>query len=161
MPRTRIPRPIFLIIPCGADKLDHAAPARDLYCGSMFRSSLAAVQAEAADTEATILILSALHGLITLDTVLEPYNVKMGDAGSVTAQTVAAQAAALGMDWESRPDVYAFLPNRYFAVLDEALRSDDVYASQVYEACGGIGEQRGVNRIVRETEYPALDEDAA
>lgn len=155
MTRNRTPRPIYLIIPCGADKSDHAAPARDLYTGGMFRMSLAAAESEAADTGATVLILSALHGLITLDTVLAPYNVKMGDAGSVTAEQVAEQADALGMLVENemgdrRADVYAFLPNAYFKVLDSALKPEGVYAAQVYEACGGIGEQRGVCRVVRD-----------
>lgn len=142
-------RPTWLVVPCGAAKLDHPAPARDLYTGSMFRYALAAALAEAEDTGATVLILSALHGLVELDQVLAPYNTKMGEAGSVDAATVAAQAQALGIRWEVRPDVYGLLPNAYFAVLDEALRLDDVYAAQVYEGCGGIGEQRKVCRVVQ------------
>lgn len=138
----------MIVIPCGADKLDVPAPAAELYVGGMFRSALAAAQAEAAACEGRVLILSALHGLVELDTVLAPYDVKMGDERSVTVDRLAEQAQELGVVWGC--DVYAFLPRAYFDRLDEALRRDDVYAAQVYEACGGIGEQRGVCRIVRE-----------
>lgn len=150
MPVTETHRPTFLVIPCGADKADAPAPAAELYVGSMFRMALAAAETEAAEIGATVLIFSALHGLVELDTVLAPYDVKMGDPGSVTVEQVAEQAQALGLTWEARADVYALLPKAYFAVLDAALRTDDVYAAQVYEACGGIGEQRGVCRIVRD-----------
>jgi hypothetical protein len=117
----------------------------------MFTLCLAAAEAEAAGTEAaTILVLSAKYGLVGIDEVIEPYDVKMGDRGSVTAGQVAAQAAERGIVYDAHPDVYAFLPNAYFACLDEALRADDVYAAQVYEGCGGIGEQRRVCRVVRD-----------
>jgi len=134
------------IIPCGSDKLDTAAPAEALYCGSMFRMALAA--ARDIDDEVRVLILSAKHGLIELDTIIEPYNVKMGDAGSVTAATVAAQAEALGVTWGT--ETYGLLPRAYYAVADEALRTHDVYLQDIYEADAGIGYQRGTcSTIVR------------
>lgn len=142
-------RRTWVIIPCGAAKAPVECPARDLYVGGMFRNALDAASSDAFDTGATVLILSALHGLITLDTVIAPYDVKMGDAGSVTADTVAAQATALGIQWLD--EVYAFLPGAYLRVADTALRSLDVYAQDVYEADAGIGYQRGTLRHVRES----------
>lgn len=144
MPTTR---PTWYVIPCGADKAAAPAPAAHLYTGGMFRMALAAAEAEAAETDGRVLILSALHGLVDPADVVAPYDVKMGDPGSVTVDTLAAQAAALGITWGA--DVYAFLPNAYFAQLDQALRADDVYAAQVYEGCGGIGDHRKVCRLVR------------
>lgn len=141
------PRPTFVIIPCGADKAAQPMPAAQLYTGSMFRLALQAA-AEAADN-ATILILSALHGLVTLDQVLAPYDCKMGDPGSVTAERVAEQAQALGITWEARADVYALLPKAYFKVLDQALRADDVFAADIYEADPGIGYQRGTCACIK------------
>lgn len=141
-------RETFLIIPCGSDKAEAPAPAAELYVGGMFRSALAAAKAEADACGGTVLILSALHGLIALDTIVAPYDCKMGDESSVSVERIAEQAQELGVVWGA--DVYAFLPRAYFDRLDAALRLDDVYAAQVYEACGGIGEQRGVCRIVRE-----------
>lgn len=144
---TRQPRPTFVVIPCGAEKADQPAPAAQLYTGGMFRLALQA--AADVDPDATVLILSALHGLVTLDTVLAPYDCKMGDPGSVTAEQVAEQARQLGMTWEARADVYALLPKAYFRVLDQALRADDVFAADVYEADPGIGYQRGTCACIK------------
>lgn len=127
----------------------------------MFRHTLDNVLKCAADDEAAglgpvrVLILSALHGLVELDQVVEPYDLKMGAAGSVTAQQLRDQALAFGFgwgdgdEWADRPgEVYALLPRPYLRVLDEALREIYVYVQDVYEACGGIGEQRRVNAHV-------------
>lgn len=158
---------ITYVIPCGAGKLDHAAPAGELYTGSMFQHTYENVARLAADDRASgrgpvrILILSALHGLLDVDQVVEPYELKMGAAGSVTAERLREQATALGMgwgdgdDWADRPgEVYALLPKAYLRVLDEALRELYVYVQDVYEGCGGIGEQRRVNAIIGR---PAVD----
>lgn len=138
---TQATAPVTMVIPCGGAKLDRPAAARDLYTGQMFRHTLAAAQAEADAIGGRVLILSAEHGLITLDTVIAPYDRKMGQAGSVTPDTIAAQALALGIDWGA--SVYALLPAAYYRPLDEALRAQDVY-----EATAGIGDQRHVNAIV-------------
>lgn len=154
---------ITYVIPCGAAKLDHAAAARDLYTGQMFRHTYENVAKLAAADQAAgrgggqvrILILSALYGLVEIDQEIEPYDLKMGAAGSVTVERVREQATALGMGWgdgdayEDGPgEVYALLPKAYLRVLDEALREIYVYVQDVYEGCAGIGEQRRVNAII-------------
>lgn len=142
---------IAVIIPCSGDKLDHAAPARDLYTGTMFRHTLAAAEKTATDARADgenaiVLVLSARYGLVTLDRVLDPYEQRMDQPGAIPAIEVARQALALGIDWGD--EVYAFLPAAYFKVLHEALWAIDVYPQPVYEAAPGIGYQRGVNANV-------------
>lgn len=143
---------ITYVIPCGGAKLNRRAPARELYVGSLFRHTLdnaersARLDAETLRRPARVLILSALHGLITPDTELDPYDLRMEQPGSVTAATLAAQAAAFGIDWGS--EVYALLPRPYLARLDEALRTLDVYVQDVYEGCGGNGDQRHVNAVI-------------
>lgn len=139
---------LFIVVPCCGEKLPHRAPARELYVGQMFRHTLAAALVEARDGAATVLVLSALHGLVRLDDELEPYDLRVGDAGSVEPAAVRAQAEALGVDWTC--EVYGFLPAAYLDLLDRALRPADVYVQDVYEACRGIGEQRSANRHVRE-----------
>lgn len=140
---------ITYVIPCGGAKADHPAQARDLYVGSMFRHTLAAAERMVAldvaegRGPARVLILSARYGLVGLDEVLEPYDLRMESHGSVTVEVLAAQALTLGIDWGS--DVYALLPRPYLARLDSALRTLDVYVQDVYEGCGGIGEQKRVN----------------
>lgn len=143
-------RPMVCVVPCGSEKLDHPAMARDLYTSTMFRLAWDAAMAEveAYEGQARILILSALHGLIDPATIVDPYDVKMGDPGSVSPETVTGQAIALGVEWGD--DVYGFLPSAYQSVLDEALRVLDIYPQQVYEATSGIGDQRHVCAVVRD-----------
>ena len=62
-------KPLFLIA-CSAHKLDHPAPARELYTGQAFRLAIAAADRCGAD----VLILSALHGLVQPGEVLAPYD---------------------------------------------------------------------------------------
>lgn len=141
---------ITYIIPCGGAKLDRAAPARALYVGAMFRHTLdnatrcAALDEAAGYGPARVLILSARHGLVDPDQILEPYDLQIGQPGSIPAATLTAQALEWGIDWGSQ--VYALLPRPYLARLDEALRALDVYVQDVYQAAtAGIGEQRRVN----------------
>lgn len=135
-----------MIIPCGAAKAARPARARDLYTGQQFRLTLAAALEQA--DPAHVLILSARHGLIALDQVVAPYDTKMGDPDSVTAEQVRSQLAGHGITWGNRPDVYAMLPKAYWAVLDAACRAEDIYPADVYEAAPGIGYQRQVASIV-------------
>ena len=142
---------IHYIIPCGAEKTTAAAPARNLYIGASFRNQLAAVEALAAHDRADgetvqILIMSALHGLVTLDTVLEPYDLKLTRRTGITVDALAATAEQAGIAWGD--EVYSFLPagqkSPYFARLAAALDTLDVWPQDVYEAAPGIGYQRGV-----------------
>lgn len=61
------------IIACSASKLDKAAPARDLYTGALFKASLAVAE----DMADRVVILSAKHGVLELDAVVEPYDVSL------------------------------------------------------------------------------------
>jgi hypothetical protein len=139
---------IYFVIPCGAAKADHATAAADLYTGSAFAHTLRAAQAEAAATErdlgatTAVLILSAKYGLLALDDVVAPYDVKMGQPDSIGADALTAQAAALGIDYDT--EVYALLPAAYRERLTAALDALDVAVQDVYEAAPGIGYQRGV-----------------
>ncbi len=141
---------VTYVIPCGGAKLARRAPASALYVGAMFRHTFdnatrcAALDVAAGLGPARVLILSARHGLVDPDQILEPYDLRIDQPGSVTAATLAAQALELGIDWGSQ--VYALLPRPYLARLDAALRTLDVYVQDVYQAAtAGIGEQRRVN----------------
>lgn len=65
--------PTHLLIGCGARKLDHAAPARDLYTGPLFRA--ARTYAEASGLPWAI--LSARYGLVMPEQVIEPYDYRL------------------------------------------------------------------------------------
>lgn len=114
------------VIPCSAAKLEHRAPALELYTGSLYRSALLAAAAlRAYGRVDSILVLSARHGLVALDTELDPYNVKMGDPGTISTAAVADQLAAvaeLGIE-AGRPglvELVPILPAAYDLVLRNA-----------------------------------------
>jgi len=82
-------RPLYLIA-CSARKLDKPAKARDLYKGQAF--TLATKAAAGAD----VLILSAKHGAIEPDSIIDPYNVTLSDMTKAErAAWTAATAAQL------------------------------------------------------------------
>jgi hypothetical protein len=66
--------PDLIVMACSAKKLAHAAPALDLYQGVMFSSFRANVQAGA---RPHVVILSALHGFVSADKVIEPYEQRL------------------------------------------------------------------------------------
>ncbi|WP_324618279.1 MULTISPECIES: DUF6884 domain-containing protein [unclassified Streptomyces] len=85
---------------CGGRKnsADHPVPAGKRYTGSYH---LALRRAADALTHngliGRVLILSSLHGLIRVDHPIGPYDMRMGDKGSVTTERLRQQAADLGI----------------------------------------------------------------
>jgi hypothetical protein len=157
---------ITYVIPCSGRKLPTAAPAAELYVGQMFRHTYErAVECARLDQAgglgpARVLILSARYGLITPERVIDPYDQKMGSPGSIDVKTLAEQAVALGIDWGCG-GVYGLLPRPYLARLDAALRTLDVFVQDVYEGCGGIGEQRRVNALISRPVITPIPEPSA
>ena len=82
-------RPVYLIA-CSAAKLDHRAPARDLYTGQAFRFAMQAASRAGAE----VWILSALHGLVHPDTELDPYNVTLSDMSAADRAAWTERTAA-------------------------------------------------------------------
>ena len=64
------------LVGCVKSKLTHAAPAADLYTSPLFRGRRAYVGRSCERW----LVLSALHGAVRPDVVLEPYDVTLNDA---------------------------------------------------------------------------------
>lgn len=122
-----------VIVPCGGAKLTEPAPAGDLYVGSYHRATRRAAAAIAADTGARVLILSALHGLLELDRVVAPYDLRMGQADSVTPARVAEQAVALGVD-----GAVTVLAGRAYADVVTAVWPD---ARRPLDGTRGMGDQ--------------------
>ena len=86
---------MMVIVACGAKKLDRPARARDLYVGSYFRACLAYALAIALAKD--IFILSAKYGLIGINDQIEPYDLKMGEPGSLTVSALSDQAGFGGL----------------------------------------------------------------
>lgn len=87
--------PPLVIIPCGAAKRAHRSPAGQLYTGSYHRACRA--WALSVVPSARVYILSAKHGLLALDDPVDPYDLKMGEAGSISAGQVREQARRKGL----------------------------------------------------------------
>jgi len=66
----------IVLIACVSKKLDRKAIAKDLYISQLFKNSLTYANKQKADK---IFILSALHYLLKLDDVIEPYNVTLSN----------------------------------------------------------------------------------
>ena len=132
------------VIPCGAEKLDHAAPARQLYSSSHWQWQLAQVEAYAERMGGTVLVLSAQHGLVDLDQELLPYDTTLDDSEScITPSELADQLEARGLDC-----VMTFLPRAYLQLLKEAAQLTPLRATVInqFMGCRGIGDQRKVLR---------------
>lgn len=68
------------LIACSAVKARHPMRAEDLYQGDLFRKSLAWARLTGRFQE--ILVLSAKHGVVQLEQVVEPYNMTLNDVGT-------------------------------------------------------------------------------
>ncbi|MFJ9567173.1 DUF6884 domain-containing protein [Streptomyces fuscichromogenes] len=90
--------PRLVVIPCGSRKLGSPARSADMYVGSYHRACRRAADALRPDL---LLILSARHGLLDLDDVIEPYDTPHGAPDAVTSQVLLEQATRrdlLGLD---------------------------------------------------------------
>lgn len=101
---------MLVIIPCGGRKLAYTAPAGELYTGPYHRACRAYAEA----LGGRVLVLSALYGLLELGTVVEPYDLRMGRPGCVSASRVRDQAQSLNL--LSEPEVVALGGRAYTSV---------------------------------------------
>jgi hypothetical protein len=83
------------LVSCSSKKLGRAAPARELYTSPMFRIALAYAERRCA----AVYVLSALHGLVELDTVLEPYDLRIN---TLSADERTSWGAGVIVELESR-----------------------------------------------------------
>lgn len=81
-----------------------------------------------------VYILSAKYGLLALQDVIEPYELMMGQPGSVAASTVAQQARDRGL---SMADVIGIGGSKYMAVI----RAVWPHADTPLDHAGGMGKQ--------------------
>ncbi|PVC80376.1 hypothetical protein DBP19_36605 [Streptomyces sp. CS090A] len=125
----------LVIIPCGSAKLDRKAAAGELYVGAYHQSCREAADALTADG-GTVLILSALYGLVSLDQEIEPYDLQMGQLGSVVTEKLREQARELGVDGAQKVVILA--GEKYAAAALEVWPD----AATPLAGLGGMGYQR-------------------
>lgn len=73
--------PIFLVS-CVAEKAAQACPAQDLYLSPLFRKARAYVEQRMAREGGRWFILSAWHGLLDPQAVIEPYELTLNKLGA-------------------------------------------------------------------------------
>lgn len=86
----------LVIASCGQKKAPTKCEAASLYTGSYAQMCLRAAWT-LADDAADIRILSALHGLLSLTTKVEPYDIRLSAYNAITAEQLHNQAAADGL----------------------------------------------------------------
>lgn len=86
--------PLVVLVPCGSAKRPYRAAAGEMYAGSYHRACRRYAERIGADRT---LVLSARHGLLDLDEPIDPYDLRMGQPGSVTTATIREQAERLGI----------------------------------------------------------------
>ena len=120
------------LVSCVKTKLDHAAPAEDLYTSALFRGARHAVERSCDRWY----ILSALHGLVPPDRVLEPYE-----------KTLSTASVAERRAWAER--VLGELTEELGPSMREAIF--EIHAGAAYE---GFGLSAGLRRSGATVELP-------
>lgn len=139
----------LLIMPCSGMKLDRPAPAGELYTGVMWQSLRAYFRATGL-APTCMAIISAKHGIVLPDQVIEPYEQRMDEARAQELRRQAAeQAQRLAPLLDKRParDVVIAGGRLYRGVaLDvlAALKHRGLVEQSANVRCteGGIGTQR-------------------
>jgi hypothetical protein len=81
-------KPLYLIA-CSGAKLDHIAPAAELYQGQAFKLAMQAAERAGAD----VIILSALHGAVSPTRELQPYDRALCDMNTQQRKVWAGMVA--------------------------------------------------------------------
>lgn len=136
------------VVGCGATKRAVATNAGDMYLGAYHRACRAV--AAQITTETRTFILSARHGLLPLRTLIEPYDLRMGQPGSVTGETVRNQADKLGL-LTAQP-VVVLAGRRYSEIAKRAWPT----AHTPLEGVSGIGQQLKMLKELAATPSKAL-----
>jgi hypothetical protein len=152
-PTAKNTRADYVVIPCGAAKGPVATTAAEMYQGSMFKDALATAREMFDDDR--IYIISAEYGLLRLDDVIEPYDKKLGDPGSVDAATISRQLRDQGIENGS---VLSLLPKNYNKLFENGVAGSlgvnpqRLTVEQYFAGTKGIGEQKGrLSNLRKET----------
>lgn len=124
----------LVIVGCGAAKADTPTESAHLYTGSYFQLALRA--ARSLVSEDRIRVMSARHGFVGLHQVLAPYNLRLGQPGSVSAIQLSKQARRL---WLHNCDDVTVLAGRDYTQLAQQVWP---HAKAPLAGTRGIGDQQ-------------------
>ena len=118
------PYPRILLIGCGKSKLTHAAQARDLYTGPLFRARRAFAEASGCPW----FIVSAKYHLLHPETLIEPYDCRLNSQRATNAGWGVTTLGKLA-DWVRAS---GFVPDPKFCELE--IHAGAHYALGILEA---------------------------
>ena len=122
-----------MVISCGGKKASTPQPARYMYQGGYFQSTLR--YALSITTPENVRILSSKYGLLKLTDVIAPYEMVITDKNAISNTELREQATAQGLLNVS--PVYIVAGKRY----DEKLRTIYPNARNLLDGVGGMGKQ--------------------
>ncbi|MGY4963680.1 DUF6884 domain-containing protein [Streptomyces sp. 900105245] len=102
----------IVVVGCGKAKQDRRVIAGAMYVGTFHGSCRETAKALLQDG-GRLYILSAAHGLLDLSTEIDPYDITVGDPGSVSPDFVQAQVRARGIE---SADVTVLAGSKYVAL---------------------------------------------
>ena len=141
------PREPLVIVPCGGVKASAPRPAGRMYLSGYHLLARRAATALTDDTNTRI--LSALHGLLPLDQVIDPYDLRLGRPDSITADGLEEQARSQGL--LGHPDVVILAGRDYTRLAQQVWP----HAHTPLVGTRGIGEQQ--HRLARIAAGERLD----
>lgn len=100
------------LVGCGKAKLDHEAPARELYTSNLFRLSVAWAERHCD----AWYVVSALHGLVEPDELLRPYDFSLADMRVGELEAWTRRVLMRLSDRERAADVVLLAGGRYGAL---------------------------------------------
>ena len=136
-PQQRLPAAALCLVSCSARKQHQAAPAKDLYQSELFRKARGLVEARGWPW----FILSAEHGLVDPEQVIEPYDKTLNKMGSAQRRAWAERCLhALQRHLAGVESVVFLAGKKYRQFLAPALSELGINV-EVPLASLGIGEQ--------------------
>ncbi len=123
----------LVIIPCGGKKQSSRCQAQVMYIGSYHK--LCQAYARTLTSPRNILILSALHGLLSLTEEIEPYDLRMGQRGCVQTEDVWEQVIGRGLAYH----LVTALGGRAYTEICRTIWRDR--CERPLSGVGGIGKQ--------------------
>jgi hypothetical protein len=125
------PRLRIGLVGCSKKKFARTAPARQLYVSPLFRAALRYAEAK---TD-LVFVVSAGHGLVALDQVLQPYNATMRDvrdkgAWGKRVVTAIARAVAARPTWTPCVDLVILAGAAYATPIVRHARQHDGWTTE-------------------------------
>jgi hypothetical protein len=130
-----------VLIACGWHKLDRAAPAKDIYIGSQFKFARSAAES----TGLPWFIMSAKHGILPPNKIIEPYDATYGRDSGMHPREIREQARVMNLPLP----VWGFVSEKYIEILRLALGGRNVRAPFLNRR---IGYQRQIFSFIRKSE---------